>query len=173
MGLLCRGMIGIPSETFEDGSESNFASLFQDCIGLVDASELILANNTKNGCYKGMFRGCTNLVSAPVLPATTLTTYCYNDMFYGCTSLTTAPVLPATTLVKYCYNSMFYNCTSLNYIKAMFTTTPSTNVGYTETQNWVYGVSATGTFVKNRAALWDLTGVNGVPSGWTVQTASA
>ena len=48
---------------------------------------------------------------------------------------------------------MFYGCTSLNYIKAMFTTTPST----TYTQNWVQNVA---------------TGVHGVPSGWTVQTAS-
>ena len=62
---------------------------------------------------------------------------------------------------------MFQNCSSLNYIKAMFTTTPST----TYTNNWVNGVAATGTFVKNSAAQWDVTGTYGVPSGWTVQTA--
>jgi hypothetical protein len=64
---------------------------------------------------------------------------------------------------------MFNGCTSLNYIKAMFTTTPST----TYTKSWVDGVSASGTFVKNSTAQWNVTGVNGVPSGWTVQTASA
>jgi hypothetical protein len=64
---------------------------------------------------------------------------------------------------------MFNGCTKLNYIKAMFTTTPSN----TYTQNWVSGVAATGTFVKNSAATWNVTGVNGVPSRWTVQTASA
>ena len=64
---------------------------------------------------------------------------------------------------------MFLGCTSLNYIKAMFTTTPST----TYTANWVNGVSATGTFVKNSAASWTTTGNNGIPNGWTVQTASA
>lgn len=69
-------------------------------------------------------------------------------MFDGCTSLTTAPELPATTLAASCYSFMFKNCTNLNYIKAMFTTTPST--GYTN--SWVSGVSATGTFVKNSAA---------------------
>ena len=51
----------------------------------------------------------------------------------------------------------------------MFTTTPSTNY----TGNWVDGVSATGTFVKNSAATWNVSGVNGVPSGWTVEIASA
>ena len=30
-----------------------------------------------------------------------------------------------------------------------------------------------GTFVKNSAATWNVTGVNGIPSGWTITTASA
>ena len=51
----------------------------------------------------------------------------------------------------------------------MFTTTPSS----TYTQNWVSGVASTGTFVKNSAATWDVTGTSGIPSGWTVETASA
>jgi len=45
-----------------------------------------------------MFRGCTSLITAPELPATTLTNYGYQGMFGGCTSLTKAPDLPATTL---------------------------------------------------------------------------
>jgi hypothetical protein len=64
---------------------------------------------------------------------------------------------------------MFNGCANLNYIKAMFTTTPST----TYTSGWVNGVAATGMFVKNSAATWTTTGVNGVPTGWTVETASA
>jgi len=50
-----------------------------------------------------MFYGCTNLTTAPELPAIALAEYCYNYMFYGCTNLTTAPELPATTLAQYCY----------------------------------------------------------------------
>ena len=64
-------------------------------------------------CYKDMFNGCTNLQTAPQLPATTLATQCYNSIFYGCTSLQTAPQLPATTLANSCYSAMFYGCTSL------------------------------------------------------------
>ena len=86
-------------------------------------------------------------------------------MFQGCTSLTTAPELPATTLVSNCYNNMFQGCTNLNYIKAMFTSVPSSSY----TSNWVSGVSSTGTFVKNSAATWTNTGVNGIPTGWTVE----
>ena len=86
-------------------------------------------------------------------------------MFNGCTSLTTAPsVLPATTLVYRCYNYMFNGCTKLNYIKAMFTTAPGEDYTYA----WVEGVASTGTFVKYSGATWNVTGVNGIPEGWTV-----
>ena len=104
-----------------------------------------------------------------LLPATTLAQYCYNYMFSGCTGLTTAPELPATTLAQYCYNFMFTGCTGLGRIKAMFLTTPST----TYTASWVSNVKSTGVFIKNSAATWDVTGNNGIPAGWTVQTASA
>jgi hypothetical protein len=107
------------------------------------------------------------LTSVPtnLLPATTLVASCYQAMFYGCSNLETAPYLPATALISNCYSQMFYNCTKLNYIKALFTTKPSTSY----TSNWVSGVAATGTFVKNSAATWTTTGTSGAPSGWTIQ----
>ena len=142
--------------------------MFRGCTALTTAPALP-ATTLGSYCYQSMFQGCTSLTTAPELPATTLTSNCYNSMFYDCTSLTTAPELPATTLTGYCYEYMFRNCTNLNYIKAMFTTTPTTSY----TNNWVNGVAATGTFVKNSAATWTTTGNNGVPNGWTVETASA
>ena len=117
-------------------------------------------------CYSNMFYNCTSLTTAPTLPATTLASYCYYSMFYRCTSLVTAPTLPATTLESNCYSYMFGNCTSLNYVKAMFTTTPDTAY----TNNWLNNVAVNGTFVKNANATWNVTGVNGVPSGWTIET---
>ena len=145
-----------------------YSSMFGGCTSLTTAPELPATTLVSN-CYNYMFYGCTSLTTAPVLPATTLADYCYYYMFGGCTSLTTAPELPATTLVSNCYNYMFYGCSNLNYIKAMFTTTPSTS--YTE--NWVNGVATTGTFVKNSVAQWLATGTYGVPYEWTVETASA
>jgi hypothetical protein len=141
--------------------------MFSDCTRLTIAPELP-ATTLANSCYNNMFDGCKSLTTAPVLTATTLANGCYNGMFSGCRSLTTAPVLPATTLVSNCYRNMFRGCTNLNYIKAMFTTTPSDDY----TRDWVNGVAVTGTFVKNSAATWEVTGVNGVPSGWTIETAS-
>ena len=90
-------------------------------------------------------------------------------MFEGCTSLTSAPELPATTLTNYCYQAMFRNCTSLNYIKCL-----ATNISATYShQNWVSGVQTTsGTFVKAPSMSSWSTGVDGIPTNWTVQDAS-
>ena len=84
-------------------------------------------------------------------------------MFQGCTSLTKAPELPALDLDIICYADMFAGCTKLNSVKAAFTTIASNSIN-----NWLYGVSSTGTFYKNKNATWDKTGPNGIPSGWTV-----
>ena len=121
-------------------SDYAFAGLFQECVNLISAENLILpattlasscysqmfgnctslttapqlpATKLANGCYGAMFMYCTSLATVPELPATTLATQCYYGMFYGCTSLTTAPELPATTLANNCYSYMFESCTSL------------------------------------------------------------
>ena len=154
----------LPATTLATNCYSN---MFNGCTSLTTAT-VLPATTLVTQCYYEMFYGCTALTTAPELPATTLTSSCYYGMFKGCTSLTTAPELPATTLANDCYCQMFYGCSKLNYIKAMFTTTPSA----TYTNNWVTGVASTGTFVKNSAATWNVTGIHGIPSGWTVETAT-
>ena len=89
-------------------------------------------------------------------------------MFSGCTSLVNAPTLPATTLVLFCYGGMFQGCTSLNYIKCLATDIPDNRC----TQEWVRGVASTGTFVKNASMASWTTGTSGIPTGWTVQDAT-
>lgn len=85
-------------------------------------------------------------------------------MFYGCTSLTTAPSLPATTLANSCYYAMFSGCTNLNSITCLATNISASNcTGY-----WVNGVAASGTFIKANGMTSWTTGVNGIPTGWTV-----
>jgi hypothetical protein len=120
------------------------------------------------GCCQRMFSICTSLDTIRLtLPATTLAKNCYYGMF-ATTKITDAPVLPAETLVDGCYGEMFSGCSNLNYIKAMFTTTPSS----TYTNNWVRNVAATGTFIKNAAAQWDVSGGTGIPTKWTIETSS-
>lgn len=194
MFIGCTSLTAIPKLPATTLAEYCYSTMFYGCTSLTSVSNLP-ATTLAAGCYEGMFSGCTSLEIAPILPATTLTEGCYYNMFYGCTSLRFVPTLPATTLVKSCYLSMFYGCTnlinspeilattladicctgmfngcsSLQHITAMFITTPSSSYTF----NWVQGVAANGTFVKNSAASWNVTGANGIPSGWTVETASA
>jgi hypothetical protein len=86
-------------------------------------------------------------------------------MFYGCTGLTQAPELPATNLASHCYQYMFQSCTSLNYIKCLATDISAN----TCTSGWVNGVSGSGTFVKDPNMNSWTTGIDGIPTGWTVQ----
>ena len=160
---------------------------------LSDASELLLPPTTLRGdCYHSMFARCTNLRTTPKLPATTLANYCYTAMFSGCSSITTAPKLPVTTLTRQCYYGMFQNCTSLVQAPVLPATTLETqsymfmfsgctslqyikclarNLGQGGTTQWVANVPSGGTFIKNASMSGWTTGVDGIPSGWTVQNA--
>lgn len=154
---------------YETASTANarFCYLFFPCTNLTTAPALP-ATELADYCYYYMFCRCISLTVAPALPATELADHCYNFMFGRCTSLTQAPELPAETLKSFCYYSMFYQCSSLNYVKAAFTTSPT--AVNNSTLNWLDGVAATGTFYKSSAANWDVTGVSGVPEGWAVTT---
>ena len=107
---------------------------------------------TSNYQFNGLFNGSTGLVSAEdlILSSQTLTNYCYQYMFQNCTNLTTAPVLPAATLANYCYASMFNSCSNLNYIKCLATDTSASNC----LSSWTYRVNNTGTFVKATGTTW-------------------
>jgi len=112
-------------ETVYTGS-AKFQYLFEYCSQLISAP-VLPAITLAYACYQEMFSGCTSLTSAPVLPATTLAESCYSRMFYGCTSLTEAPVLPATTLDSNCYSYMFEGCTSLTEAPVLPATTLDSN----------------------------------------------
>ena len=153
-----------------------YESMFEGCTALTTAPSLP-ATTLAAFCYFFMFYECTALTTAPtILPATTLTRSCYESMFEGCTALTTAPELPATELVHGCYWAMFSECSSLNTVRAAFV---DNEEYYDEedwyddvhdTEDWLSGVAVSGTFYKNSAATWNVTGSSGVPSGWTVIT---
>lgn len=107
------------------GAQQKFQKLFRSCTGLTDASNLIL-------------------------PATTLQAKCYMSMFQGCTNLTTAPELPASYPMGFAYNSMFSGCTNLSYVKCLATTLTAVAAF----ENWLTGVASTGTFVKKAGVNW-------------------
>ncbi len=137
---------------------------------IVSAADLLLpATTLTESCYNFMFNACTEMTNGPAeLPATTPKAYCYQRMFNYCPKMESAPVIQLQTLITACCNYMFANCGKLAYVKAMFLTEPSTSY----TNAWLSNVAASGTFVKNAAATWDVSGSSGIPTGWTVETAS-
>ena len=103
-------------------AQARFCRLFKDCTQLTSAPKLP-ATTLAELCYYSMFHNCTSLTTAPELKAATLAKNCYNSMFYGCTSLTTAPELKATTLAEACYSKMFADCTGLTTAPELKATT--------------------------------------------------
>ena len=104
-------------KTVDTGS-AKFGFLFNGCTQLTTAP-MLPATKLADNCYEGMFNGCTALTNAPALPATELTERCYYSMFYGCTALKSAPALPATELADNCYQGMFNGCTALKSAPAL------------------------------------------------------
>lgn len=186
----CRSLVTAPSfANPENAASSSHREMFYGCTSLKYAPVL---SSTSVGSYSyyRMFYGCTSLETAPELPATILDTYCYCAMFYGCTNLTQAPsILPARKLMQNCYNQMFYNCSKLtespvimaesvsvsSCLASMFQNCSMLNKitmysydWYTaQANNWVSGVAASGTFVKQNINTSISTGTSGIPSGWT------
>ena len=142
-----------------------YANMFRGCTSLAQAPELP-ATTLATYCYYDMFRDCTSLAQAPELPATTLAARCYANMFRDCTSLAQAPELPATTLATHCYANMFRDCINIDCIKCSFKAFASNG-----TDNWLSGVSSTGTFICPTALGTNETiqrGISYCPEGWTV-----
>lgn len=103
-----------------------FYLLFAKCTGLISAPELPAMTLTSS-CYERIFSGCTSLRIAPKLPAMTMVFKCYYLMFSGCTSLISAPPLPATTIASDCYFGMFSGCTKLENLPRLPATTLGSN----------------------------------------------
>ena len=128
-----RTLLDYKNYTTVSTADACFSKLFQNCTQLTSAPKLP-ATDLHEECYLGMFAGCTSLTTAPELPATNLRSKCYQAMFQGCTSLTTAPKLKATTLQSQCYFRMFYGCTILNSVTML-----ATDVSAFEClTNWLY-----------------------------------
>lgn len=93
-----------------------FCRLFYSCSTIITAPQLPATTITQN-CYREMFGECTQLEKASKLPATLLQERCYVGMFYACKALTNIPedMLPATTTKQYCYYQMFHSCSSITH----------------------------------------------------------
>lgn len=125
--------------------------------------------DTKEARFQGLFRNCTQLTTAPKLPATTLANACYRSMFNGCTSLTQAPDLPATTLADECYQAMFLNCAKISSVTML---SPSDQLTTDNFRSWLSGTGTDATSrtlkVKNKDAYDKLKNSSVLPDNWQI-----
>lgn len=151
--------------------------MFNGCTGLTDSfissiNVSLTGTIGTSGLY-ATFKDCKLITTAPTLTVPTLAAGGMASCFAGCTALVNGPDLVATALPSKsnCYSYMFDGCSSLARVKAMFTTTPATNL----TNNWMRNVlnASSCIFIKNASATWTTRSAHGVPTNWTIQTASA
>lgn len=109
-----------------DSKEVRYYSLFNSCTQLTSAPELP-ATELASECYGFMFHYCLALIKAPQLPATKLAVNCYTHMFAYCPSLEEAPILKAQKLEVNCYERMFDYCQNLHAVTMLATDVSAKN----------------------------------------------
>ena len=93
-------------------------------------------------------------------------------MFGNCSELTTAPELPAEALKTSCYRGMFQGCEKLNSITVHFVSWTGSFIY--ATTDWVIGVKSTGDFYCPSALVGGNPTAPGnfdnskVHAGWTI-----
>lgn len=102
-----------------------------------------------------------------ILPAIELSNYCYCEMFKNCTNMIKAPEIPNISPAMGSFVDMFLSCNSLNYIKFIGINTYDKIYNSNCFAGWLGDVSLTGTFIKNKDALYDNKEV--IPLGWTIK----
>lgn len=146
-----------------------YRQLFDGDTNLVSAEQLEIHFETIPGwgLFK-LFQNCTSLTKLPSFTEIkTVGERGMGYMCYGDTSITSVDLSSITSLSTHALSYLVNGCSSLNYIKS-----PNVSVWSpigTETAYWVSGVSATGTFVKPSDLTVPTSSTSGVPSGWTVE----
>ena len=96
------------------GEYGEFNQLFKDCTGITNAENLVLPHaSAPKYSYAEMFKGCTNLQTAPQIFANNVGEEGCTEMFAGCTELKAAPDLYATVVGVNAFNGMFSGCSKL------------------------------------------------------------
>lgn len=154
------GSYSVPSQAFN--------RMFSNCTSLINVEDLYITGIEQSGLQHlaNMFSNCTQLEHSPIKSfPKQIWQYCYFGLFDGCTNLIDCPELPAETLANLCYQIMLRK-TKITWIKMLATDVSANNC----LQYWLASVPnvSTSVFVKHIDAQWTTTGVNGVPTNWTI-----
>lgn len=152
-----------------------FPFLFYNCTGLTHADGLFTTTHAAvKREYYNSFRGCINLLSAPILNHETVNENAYCGMFRDCWALTTPPVILAQEIKGFGLKSMFLDCTGLTqtptlHINAFKDTHQCEGmfencISLAQTQTLPNITPTTGTYKRMFANCWSLTTAPELPS---------
>lgn len=152
-----------------------FKSTFEGCSSLISADMFpkekfgTAPYAVPAGVFYRTFFGCTSLSVCPdfVYIPSTYHLPEFENTFEGCVSLVNGPTFyfPSGLYVssdKAKFKRTFYGCSSLSRLGNMIDRNQ-----YQTINDWVVGVSPTGTFIKKRNVSYE-TGDDGIPTGWNV-----
>lgn len=145
-------------------SKECYREMFRYCTSLTSVPNLP-AEIAAQGCYWNMFRDCTGLETANInLALTTMAEDCCRELFRKCGNITSLPIFRATTLAPRCYKQMLSDCKKLTSITCLATDISAASC----LDNWVSGISTSGTFYKDPNMSGWSKGNSGYPSNWTL-----
>lgn len=144
-----------------------FNSMYEACYGLLDvpAFQAVQANGTHTWSY--MFINCRSLTGVPdeMFPESLNGSNICQEAFRNCSSLTKTPRLKAKKVTGYqAMQGMFQGCSNLSNIQTDMT-------AWTNQNNWVNGVAASGIFTCPSALGTNETierGASRCPQNWQV-----
>lgn len=163
-----RTLLDCASYKTVETKDAKFCNLFYDCTQLTSAPELP-ATQLASYCYFSMFNGCSSLEKASDLPAETLAASCYEGMFSRCSSLKKAPDLTAEILADRCYSLMFTYCTNLTSVTMLASKDYIKGGSF---NLWLFNAgtdAASSTLkVQNKAAYDELVSKYVLPDNWKI-----
>lgn len=163
-----RTLLNCASYKTVETKDAKFCNLFYDCTQLTSAPELP-ATQLASYCYFSMFNGCSSLEKASDLPAETLAESCYEGMFSRCNSLKKAPDLTAEILADRCYSLMFTYCTNLTSVTMLASKDYIKGGSF---NLWLFNAgtdAASSTLkVQNKAAYDELVSKYVLPDNWKI-----
>jgi len=83
----CTALTAAPALSATTLADSCYSSMFYECKKLATAPASLPATTLVKNCYYEMFKYCEKLTTPPVISAATLADGCYLGMFNGCTIL--------------------------------------------------------------------------------------
>lgn len=173
------------------GDGWNFSEMFRDCTSLTQGPDLYTTSPIRYRDFDSIFRGCTALLSPssspmelgqPTNDGTAVSTFApepdgkyhgaYASAFYGCTSIQEVKINfnylgkdYDNHNLRHTFIDCFNGCSALSAIRTKQVRWPLLRC----TDDWVDGVSSSGTFYKYPGnGLGTQKGRDRIPSSWTI-----